>query len=514
MAADLRQKERRAAEALGSALGKLGKEEINLAEATRKKALEELETFNTRLALQNKMIGLTERDRILAQVDVQLGELKLKGLKDEDLVVTKKLLTQDALKKLHEREVKFLGQFLEGQEDSNDLTEDQVEMTNKVLENIRQADEAQRKSQQAMFLKIVIEDLADSDTLEVGSEEAVKKIEDMVRDSLDKTKRQADDAAGNIARSFMDTFIQVVQAGKGEGGFLGALQALFATLGKEVLQAALKEMILTMVTNKKLLAEAGNKTVGEMLFGQVKSIFGSGGGANKTPLDDSAAKLDTSAGNLDIAATALRDAAALLNTGAGTNFGKIGEMNLIPGAEDDDFNWTPQEFEQTRTQAAGLQDFGGAMSSINQIMAMFGEGDGIFSKILGVFSQLPKLFQVFEWIPKIFGAIGGIFGFAKGGMVFPKGAIQSFQHGGIVRNGPVLATVAEEGPELVARMKPARKEDKEGEKIEQRIILVDERPRGRLGPNDIVKVISGDMARGGETSNAILHVLRRHGGVT
>ena len=98
--------------------------------------------------------------------------------------------------------------------------------------------------------------------------------------------------------------------------------------------------------------------------------------------------------------------------------------------------------------------------------------------------------------------------FGKGGMVIPRGAMRAFATGGVVR-GPTLGVIGEEGPEIVARMKPAGARDSGGEPIMQNIYLVDQRP-GRLGPNDVVMIVAGDMAKGGRTAQATKNVVRTH----
>ena len=113
---------------------------------------------------------------------------------------------------------------------------------------------------------------------------------------------------------------------------------------------------------------------------------------------------------------------------------------------------------------------------------------------------------------QLLGGIGKIFGFAHGGMVIPQGALQEFQHGGIVqrsRGRGVIGELAEEGPEIVARMRPMRPSNEGGGQVVQNIYLVDQRPP-RLGPNDVVMIVAGDTARGGKTAQATRNILRTH----
>ena len=91
----------------------------------------------------------------------------------------------------------------------------------------------------------------------------------------------------------------------------------------------------------------------------------------------------------------------------------------------------------------------------------------------------------------------------------PPGALQKFQRGGVVR-GPTMGVIGEEGPEIVARMKPMRLGDEGGGDLRQNIYLVDRRPP-RLERNDVLLIIEDDMHRGGKTAKGVENVVRRGG---
>ena len=133
------------------------------------------------------------------------------------------------------------------------------------------------------------------------------------------------------------------------------------------------------------------------------------------------------------------------------------------------------------------------ISPLQKIIAQWVQGGG---GSVGDFSFLGSLWQGIKGFLPFFG---------HGGMIVPPGAMQKFQHGGVVR-GPTLGVLGEEGSEIVARMKPMGSKEK-GEQLVQNIYLVDQRP-GRLGPDDVVLAIAGDLARGGKTAAAVKNVLR------
>lgn len=130
---------------------------------------------------------------------------------------------------------------------------------------------------------------------------------------------------------------------------------------------------------------------------------------------------------------------------------------------------------------------------------------------------------IMDGIGSFFKLIGSFFGFggaADGAMVFPSqlsnavssGAIRKFRSGGMTR-GPVLGVIGEEGPEIVARMKPAGAHDRaagggDGDGVQQNIFLVDQR-RQNLGPNDVELIIEDSIERGRGVQKAVRNVIKR-----
>ena len=93
------------------------------------------------------------------------------------------------------------------------------------------------------------------------------------------------------------------------------------------------------------------------------------------------------------------------------------------------------------------------------------------------------------------------------GNFVPIGSLRKFATGGMA-SGPTLGVIGEEGPEIVARMKPARSGEGGDGDIKQNLYLVDARPP-RLGPRDVVLYIEADMRSGGVTARAVQNVIKR-----
>ena len=279
-------------------------------------------------------------------------------------------------------------------------------------------------------------------------------------------EQQARQTAANMAQSFTDTFVQFITAAQSEGGILGALRSFGATIGKEIVEAALKEIILANIP-AAILAQSGNQTIGGLLFGSIKDLFGS-----QPPIIDKLLKGDM--GEEDLGGAALTAAAATVQAGGS----ELSIVSAIIGGAAVDLGIS-----------ASLVGAGGT-ALIAAAAAISGGGIG---SALGMITDL----------------LPGDSGFAHGGYIIPRHAMRAFSSGGIVRNGPMIGMVCEEGPELVARMKPAgTSRDDDG--IEQTIYIVDQRPKS-LGRNDVVGIVSGDMERGGRSARAIHHVLKRQG---
>ena len=117
---------------------------------------------------------------------------------------------------------------------------------------------------------------------------------------------------------------------------------------------------------------------------------------------------------------------------------------------------------------------------------------------------------IFKSIGTLFG-LGSLFGAGRGAMLpgnfVPIGPLRKFATGGTA-SGPTLGVIGEEGPEIVARMKPARPGEGGGENITQNIYLVDGRPP-RLGPRDVVLYITKDMFEGGRSAEAVQNIIKR-----
>ena len=129
---------------------------------------------------------------------------------------------------------------------------------------------------------------------------------------------------------------------------------------------------------------------------------------------------------------------------------------------------------------------------------------GLFGGIFSSIFNLIGLGNLFGGVPVISGEYGRG-GYLPGNFV-PVGQLRKFATGGMA-SGPTLGVIGEEGPEIVARMKPARPGDGNGD-IKQNIYLVDARPP-RLGPQDVVLYVAADMRAGGKTSDAVQNVIKR-----
>jgi len=142
-----------------------------------------------------------------------------------------------------------------------------------------------------------------------------------------------------------------------------------------------------------------------------------------------------------------------------------------------------------------------------------GTGLGIFQRILGLAGGIGRFFGGGPGHGGIdIGGLPGVGEFAHGGMVAPRldmTRLRGFQHGGVVE-GPTLGVIGEEGPEIVARMKPARERDarRGGDEEVINIHVWDQRPKN-LRPGDILVIVANDAERGGEVGKAMQNVIRR-----
>jgi len=268
---------------------------------------------------------------------------------------------------------KFLLQFVGADEDTVEVGS--IEAINAIEKLVNDMEEAARKSKEKMLSTLAMEGLKDSDILEVGDTEALVQIEKIADEHGEAMKKKAKATAEEMADSFVDDFLQVMEGGTFK------IENFFANLGRTIVTQFLR------------------KSLSEML---VNPIF---------------------------------------------EFLKIG----------------------------------GDVS---------GKGGSIFD----IFGSITKLFT---------GAHGGMLP----GNFVPIGPLRKFATGGMA-GGPTLGVIGEEGPEIVARMKPARPGDMGGGDITQNIYLVDSRPP-RLGPRDIVLYIAADMRAGGKTADAVQNVIKR-----
>ena len=113
-----------------------------------------------------------------------------------------------------------------------------------------------------------------------------------------------------------------------------------------------------------------------------------------------------------------------------------------------------------------------------------------------------------------FGAAGlgtGDFPLGKGGYLpgnfMPVATLRRFQTGGVASR-PTLGLIGEEGPEIVARMKPGRAGDFSGGVTVN--IMGDIVPRQpNMRPQDVILVIADDMERGGKTARTAINLQKR-----
>ena len=164
-----------------------------------------------------------------------------------------------------------------------------------------------------------------------------------------------------------------------------------------------------------------------------------------------------------------------------------------------------QSLSKLFSTGAGAASSGGGF--LDSILGLFGLGGGGGSSGGGFFDFIGSLFG------GLFGgaANGAMIGPAQLGTAVSSGAIRKFRAGDMVR-GPTLGVLGEEGPEIVARMKPAGAHDSGGGgggEITQTLWVVDQR-RPNLGPNEIELVIEDSMNRGRGVSKAVTNVIKRN----
>lgn len=341
-------------------------------------------------------------------------------------------------------------------------------------------------------------------------------------------RRQAELMATNLAKDFTDRFIALM---KGEEL---RIQDFFANLGETIvsqfLQAAMKALIEQPLLD--LLTQLGGKTVGQYtqagiggaLFGFVKEQFFpsvpaatpgaptapsapilspdvvtqiadfadmvDGAGEAIDSIADAASQATTalsgistaiSQGVLDISLTttaAAVDALGASALGASLSLDTLVFSTKLASTAMDDATRAAFELANAlRTATASTGTSGG--SGLGGLIGLLsGGGDWSGATTGGGFDA---------W---------DMGGFAKGGIVVPRGFVKPFQQGGVVR-GPVIGMIGEEGPEIVARMKPARAQDYASEQPKVQVIIegdiIPRRPE--MTPDDVIRIVTSNGTR-------------------
>ncbi len=250
------------------------------------------------------------------------------------------------------------------------------------------------------------------------------------------------------------------------GGFLGGLSKTVGVSGQGGLLGGMEKVLGT--------AGGGGGFLGS--FGKLLGIGGGGGG-----LLGSIGKIFSGLGG----------------GGGGGGFGTI--LNLAGGGGGGGGGFLSGLFGGGGGGGGGFLSglFGGGGGGGGGFLSsLFGSGGGGGGGILSTLSS------VLNFLP-FFGK-GGVIS-SRGLSGIPRGAIKKFQSGGVV-NGPTLGVLGEEGPEIVARMKPGGAQDESP--IMQNIILVDER-RQNLGPNDVELIVTDSIERGRGVAKSVQNVIKR-----
>lgn len=281
-----------------------------------------------------------------------------------------------------EKRKQFLLQFVGADEDTLEAgSADAILAVEKLVQDM---EEAARKSREKLIQTLALSTVGLDDISEIGDLGVIAQIEKIADDHAENMKKRAEATAKEMADSFVNDFLHVMEGGK------FSIENFFADLGRTVVAQFMRAAIAEMLVNPILdMLKSGTNVGGGGggLWGLLKSLFGASGG--------------------------------------------------------------------------GVPVIGGE----------YGRG-----------------------------------GYLPGNFV-PVGELRKFAAGGVAR-GPTLGVIGEEGPEIVARMKPARPGDMGGGDIRQNIYLVDNRPP-RIGPKDVVLYIEQDMRSGGKTAGAVQNVIKR-----
>jgi hypothetical protein len=317
--------------------------------------------------------------------------------------------------------------------------------------------------------------------------------------TFDMLKRQ-EDAARGLANELVDRFLSLADAG-GQG-FGQKIKDFAMNLGRTLFSQIAQELMARMIA--ELVKGAGldmTKNLGQLIVG---SLFG------KSPADIAGDKVKETANTAaGLAGTTGQDTAANAAAAALTQVateGGVASTSLVTAGTSVETFGTMIATAGT-TVSGALEAVASAAASAAAALASVsgGEGGGGFLSLFGGGGE-----------GEIIGENLG--GMAHGGMIFPSGTLQRFAQGGYASTGPTVAVVGEEGPELVARMKPGRPgidykttPDKQDDKpIHQNIYLVDQRPP-RLGREDVVMIVHENAERGGKVAQAMKNVIRRGG---
>lgn len=406
------------------------------------------------IKLETQLIGIKDKSqRDAIQIESKIAALRQQGTAPKDLADIQTALVSQAAK---QRAQEFTDTLTKGREDwikgwEEDLTEDFPKIYQEASEIARKFDEETLRQRTESFHRIQLIQLESTKTVLDEQLNRLKEQEAPAEKILAKA-RELDAVEKQILKAQIDQ--------------LEALAAQLEAQGKlnEAAEARAKAEALR-TTGGAAISKAQREA--EKIGGTIADGIITGLKGGKQGILEFMASLGE-----DMARKLLKDffAGLLLGKGAG-------------GA------------------GGGLTDLLGQLGDIWKLI--FGGFGGMFPSNPGIGSGLDKLLP--------FGSLAslgiGAFGFKHGGMVIPQGAMRAFQHGGVVR-GPTVGVIGEEGPEIVARMKPARAGMDSDKPIQQNIFIVDQR-RPSLGPNEVELVISDSIERGRAVGRAVVNTLKR-----
>lgn len=392
--------------------------------------------------------GITVLEEEIRVLEAQINMTQGTGdpAKSAKAAADMKELELNLLRQLGPGQQAYIDQVVRGARADREAT-DALQLKNEQLNFYL---ESLRKQQTEIF-KAAPDPLAGD---EMTIQEEMVQISEVMRNVETNLNRESLAMATSMADSFSRTFTdRLVMFISGDGQI--TIQQLAADIGKTLvttlIQAIIKEMLISPL--QKIIAQWVNGGSGQA---SDFSLFGAISDTGRT------ASLFGGSGGTGGIGGAFSAGSSL--------FGLLGKLPIGPGG-------------------MAIGEWASLSSTLAQMESGLAAGAG-------------------AGFSSIWSSILSLFGFAHGGMVVPPGALQKFQHGGVVR-GPTMGVIGEEGPEIVARMKPMRPGD-EGGDLHQNIYLVDQRPP-RLGRNDVLLIIDDDMRRGGKTAKGVENVVRRGG---